>query len=287
MFQFRSSMAASAVTVALGLSLVAVAPAVAADQVPATKTAAKAAKKKTKKAAAPKTVTACVNNRTGTTKVLLGKKAKRKCPKGSTKMTWNVTGPKGADGKNGANGANGANGLPGANGGALAVRDAAGNRIGTFAGALSLGSPVPIVQVFGADGGLYTYFESGQLLPSGLLGGGSMSPLFYDPSCAGPAYLSSSPGSADLLSAFAGGTARIVYRYSTGSSFTNLGPARVWKFTTTTTIVPAVSPAAYQLDSSGVCAPVSSGDEPDPGDVMVALEAVQAPPDGVGRLVIG
>ena len=37
------------------------------------------AKKKTKKkAAAPKTVTACVNKRTGATKVLLGKKAKRK-----------------------------------------------------------------------------------------------------------------------------------------------------------------------------------------------------------------
>ncbi|MFA4927952.1 MAG: hypothetical protein WC558_05510 [Patulibacter sp.] len=301
MFELRSALTASAVSVALGLSLVAAAPATA--QAPTAKAPAgqqQAAKKKTKKkstrknsSTTAKTVTACVDNRTGATKVLLGKKAKRKCPKGSTRMTWNVAG---RDGKNGTgtNGANGANGLPGlpgapgANGEGVLVRDAAGNRLGRYVGGidLSIGSPpYPLVQVLAADGGIYSYLESGHLF-GGSFGsvGVPFSPFFYDAACAGPAYMSSDASNASFMALFAGGAARIVHRYATGPSLDSLAPARVWKLTTTTSVVSAGFPPVYALDGFGVCAAASS---PAVGSVMFALESVPAPPDGVGRLVIG
>jgi hypothetical protein len=124
MLEVRSAVVADAITVAVGLSIAA-APAPAAGTVtPATSATAKkastkekATKKSSKKqAAAPKTVTACVNERSGTTKVLLGAKAKKKCAKGWTKMTWNVAGPAGRNGVNGVNGTNGASGAVAASG---------------------------------------------------------------------------------------------------------------------------------------------------------------------------
>lgn len=304
MLQFRSKMTASAVAVALGLSLVAVAPAVAADKAPAAKTAAKAVKKKatkkkTKKAAAPRTVTACVNNKSGATKVLLGKKAKRKCAKGWTKMTWNVAGPQGAAGKNGVNGVNGVNGGPGANGahganGAVSVRDATGKRIGGFGGYSSLMGTFSLLQVIADDGGVYTYLDSvGKLFPIlGLSSGGS--PLFLDAGCAGQAYFPSGSMMGSGASELLGGSFRFAYRPFLGMSLLDLGPTRAWKLTTSVFVVPAVVPPVYQLGPTGGCGEIV--DNPatptseipiGPSDALLKLDPAIAPPDGVGPLTIG
>ncbi len=291
MLELRSPLVASAVTAAVGLSLTVAAPAIAADKASsATAKAAvkaKAAKKKTtkKKAAAPKTVTACVNKKSGATKVLLGSKAKRKCAKGWTKMTWNVAGTAGKNGAAGAAGTTGAAGAKGADGAALLVRDQAGNRMGFFAGASAFPVPFPIVQVLAADGGIYTYLESGQLLPSGTFGA-SPSPLFTDPGCAGPAFMTTPPSGAIMMSVFAGGPTRIVFRSMAGPSFESMSAARAWKFTTSISTL-AVVPTAYQPDVAGSCLPVSPVELPAVGDVKIDLQEIPAPPDGVGRLVIG
>src|SRR5262245_28710432 len=82
------------------------------------------------------TITACVKKKTGAVTILSKKKAKKKCPKGSTKMTWSIAGKPGKNGKNGTNGANGSAGAPGSNGTngtngtnspPFTVRDGAGN----------------------------------------------------------------------------------------------------------------------------------------------------------------
>lgn len=285
MIEIRSRLAAAVVTATVGLSLAAIAPANASgpQAAGATHRAAAAKKKTAKKKPAVKTVTACVNKKSGATKVLLGSKAKRKCAKGWTKMTWNVSGKNGANGKNGTNGTNGTNG---ANAAALAVRDAAGNRLGLFAGMLTLGAPLPIVQVLSDDGGLYLYLESGQVAPLGMLGSsGSM--LFADSACAGPAYMATDAAQWDaFLSIFVGGSLRITYRATPGPSLLNMGPTRAWKLSNITSVVPAVEPDLYQLDNVGTCAPAAPSAVV-PGELLVALEAVEAPRDGVGRLTIG
>lgn len=280
------TLSATTVAVTLGLSLVAVAPATAAK-----KKAPAAAK-----TPATKTVTACVNKKSGTTKVLLGKKAKKKCAKGWTKMTWNVGGTNGSNGTNGINGANGINGtngaagVTGANGEQIAVHDEAGNRIGTFAGMGVVGVPIPIVQVLGDDGGLYPYLESGQYLPMFSALGSTSAPYFRDAACAGTAYISSEASSWNgLLSKFVGGSLRFGFRASTGPGLDLLGPARVWKLTTTTSVLPGPVPTLYTLGFGGACTTVDPADptSPDPGYLLVTLESVPAPPDGVGRLTIG
>lgn len=296
MLEMRSSLAASAVTVAVGLSIAVAGPAVAAGPATGKSAAAKkaavkkkAAKKATKKAA-PKTVTACVNKKSGATKVLLGVKAKKKCAKGWTKMTWNVAGPAG---KNGANGANGATGATGPNGAPLAVRDSTGKRIGGFGGYLMVGIPLPLVQVIADDGGVYTYLDStGQLIPlSSLSGGGS--PLFLDAACAGTAYMSMGSGPSPVLEPMVGGSSRFAYRAVTGASMLDLGPTRAWKLTKATTVVPPAAPTFYELTTTGACTAVIDDpgtpydDRPQPGDHLEQLAAVVAPPDGVGPLTIG
>lgn len=280
MSRFRSSVPATAVAVTLGLSLVAVAPASAAK-----KKAPAAAK-----APAAKTVTACVNKKSGATKVLLGKKAKKKCAKGWTRMTWNVSGTNGTNGVNGVNGTNGINGVNGTNGQPLSVRDAAGNRIGLFAGLGMGGIPIPIVQVLGSDGGLYPYLETGQYLPMFSAFGSTSSPYFRDAACAGTAYMSSETSSWNgLLSKFVGGSLRFGFRASTGPGLDLLGPARVWKLTATTSVLPGPVPTLYTLNFAGACTAADPADPsyPDPGYLLVTLESVPAPPDGVGRLTIG
>lgn len=299
MLEQRSTLAASAITAAVGLSIAVATPAVAAGTGTAKPAAAKkaaskkkAAKKSTKKkAAAPKTVTACVNRKSGATKVLLGAKAKKKCAKGWTKMTWNVAGPAGKNGANGANGAPGAAGVNGTNGanGSVSVRDSTGKRIGGFGGYFGLGLSLALIQVIADDGGVYTYLDStGQLLPLATMGGGG-SPLFKDAACAGPAYIPAAGASLFGVSGLAGGSARFAYRPVTGSSLTDLGPTRAWKLTTTLSVVPGVVPTFYELDMVGGCAPFvpEPGGEIEAGDYLVQLAPAIAPPDGVGPLTVG
>lgn len=291
MFELRSALAASAVTAAVGLAIVA-APATAAgtatSATSATAKKASAKKKSTKKQpAAPKAVTACVNKKSGATKVLLGSKAKRKCAKGWTRMTWNIAGQAGKNGTNGANGANGVNGVNGANGanGSVSVRDSTGQRIGGFGGYFALGLSVSLLQVIADDGGVYPYLDStGTMFPLTTIGGGG-SPLFRDAACAGPAY-----APADALSLFgpsgmAGGSARLAYRPMTGMSLLDLGPARAWKTTSSLFVVPGGSPAFYALDPVGGCDVLD--DAPDSGDYLVQLAPAIVPPDGVGPLTVG
>jgi len=240
----------------------------------------------------PTTVTACVKNKTGATTVLLGSKAKKKCPKGSTKVTWNIAGKNGANGvngKNGVNGINGTNGASGSNGQPLGVRDATGKSLGLFAGFASLG--LPIYQVL-VDGGLYYYLPSGQLFPVPLLLGlssSSYSPLFLDAACAGTAYAAAPDAdSATFLQSFLGGAARFVFRTGAGSSGPlptttfDLGPASAWKLTTTHS--PATAAATWTLDdTTGACEASGSTFTGE----LIALASVPAPPDGVGPLSVG
>lgn len=298
MLEMRSSLVASALTAAVGLSIAVATPAAAAGSATAKPAAKKAPKKQGGKKALPKqaaakTVTACVSKKSGATKVLLGSKAKKKCAKGWSKMTWNVAGPAGANGASGANGANGAPGAAGAkgaDGGALLVRDAASNRIGRYAGVPASSALFPLVQVLGDDGGIYTYLESGQLAPSALtaVGGGgglaAVQPQFTNSACAGSGVLFAPAASEALLSLFVGGTTRIVHRTLVGPRITDMSPARVWKLSTTITTITVAPPAVYELDPAGVCAPTAA---PAAGYVAVTLDAIPAPPDGVGRLVIG
>jgi hypothetical protein len=237
------------------------------------------------------TITACVKNKTGAVKILTAAQAKRRCAKGSTKLSWNVTGRPGAAGRNGANGTNGTNGTSGATGangatGApgplLQVRDSVGS-LGAFAGAVSAGG-VPVYSVLAPDGGLYTYLPSGQVVPFNASGGFTPSPLFSDSLCSGTGFVNLGTGfPPSLIDAYFGGAARVVFRSSgAGSTF---GPTRAWKFTSTTLTTPA-SPSFYELDlSTGACQAAST--QPTAGNTLIALAAVTPPRDGIGALTIG
>lgn len=265
MLRTRSSLVAAAVAAGLGLSLTTAATAGAAKKKP------------------PATVTACVNAKSGATKVLLGKKATKKCAKGWKKVTWNVAGTKGKTGLNGKDGVNGANGKDGTNAPPIQVRDATGRSLGSLVSSFPMSVLVPIFFVLTPDGGIYAYAESGQVVPIG-----TESPSFLDAACSGPAYLTT-PADVwnGMMSKFVGGTARVVYRAASGSSLLDMGPARVWKLTSTTSVVPSPAQSLYELDSRGVCRAVAPGDLPAPGDLLVSLESIPAPPDGVGSLRLG
>jgi hypothetical protein len=257
---------------------------------------AQAAKPK-KPSAAKKatTVTACVNKKTGAVKVLLGSKAKKKCPRGSTKVQWSTAGRNGTNGKsglNGVNGVNGINGIDGVNGpggSPLNVRDANGKAIGTFIDYGTLG--LPIYQVL-VDGGLYSYLATGQLMPPFTLTGSSASPAFLDGTCSGTAYQLTfgDPGVAGLSAQLLGGPMRFVFRTTPEgdetsplpTGFDGLGPASAWKATTTTRSLTDAN--VWALDSvTGAC---TKADDTYTGG-LVALTPVPAPADAVGPLSIG
>ena len=252
-----------AVTTAVALSVTAVAASGAQAATTRTKTSATAAT----------TITVCVKTKTGAIKVLSAKQAKKKCAKGYKKLTWNAQGPAGKNGTNGTNGTNGANGL---NGGSLKVHDSAGNFIGAFAG---LGeAPNGLFNtytVLGADGGLYNYLPSGQLVSN------SVPLVFSDSACTGPAYIAIEDSFSPLLLAMAGSPFRFVVRPVNEQLFT-FGPARAWKVTTDRSVVPRIPPTYYQLSALGCGVPV----QPNPGEILFALREVPAPPDGVGVLKI-
>lgn len=153
------------------------------------------------------------------------------------------------------------------------VLNADGSVLGTFAGTFAQ-SPIAIMQVL-IDGGLYTYYGSGQLIP---LGG--QSPSFKTATCDDKAYLEVDQDSFDvLISKLAGGPSRVVFRET--DSF-NLGPISAWQFTTSSEQVAGQD--LWELDSDGTCDPTSSS--PYTG-VLAELESVPAPPDGTGPLTIG
>lgn len=254
-----------AATAAVALSVTAVAASGAQAATTRTKTSATAAT----------TITICVKTKTGTVKVLSAKQAKKKCAKGYKKLTWNAQGPAGKNGTNGT-GTNGTNGTNGLNGGSLKVHDSAGNLIGAFAGQGQAPNALfTTYTVLGADGGLYNYLPSGQLMPN------FVPLMFRDSACTGPAYISADASISPVLLTMAGSALRVVVRSINEQSLT-FGPARAWKITTDWSVVPGNPPTYYQLTELGCAAA-----QPRPGDALFALRDVPAPPDGVGLLTIG
>lgn len=260
----RPSLALAGIAAALSLSLVAVGPAQAATS----------------------KVTACVNKQTGATKVLLGKKAKKKCAKGWTKVTWNTKGTSGKNGTNGATGpggATGATGAAGANGASapiLNVHNADGSVLGALAGVFPLSDTTPIVFVL-VQGGIYTYLMSGPLYPPT-----SSSPVFLDNTCSGTAYTTVATMTYPILvGPLVGGPSRIAFRSSSlvGSNLV-FGATRAWSYTAGHSTIPGPPPPAYQLSYTGACA--SAPAVLKAGDQLVTLQSVPAPPDGVGPLTI-
>lgn len=253
----RSRRLLTAVAVATGVALVPVATAQAASS----------------------TITACVKTRTGAVKVLPVKKVKSKCSKGWKKVTWNLAGKPGKNGTNGTNGANGAPGAPGATGPAgpqLNVKGADGAVVGKFVGYYFTGS-LPILQVE-YQGGLYIYYPSGQLFPSGSFGGPTVS--FKTPDCSGTAYFQGGGIPPGLLTSLVGSAWRFVNRTIT-PPFT-FGPATAWKLTATTENI-AVATQLKMRDTSGAC--INDG-APFTG-TLITLAETPAPPDGVGPLTVG
>jgi hypothetical protein len=250
----------------------------------------------TASAASSTTITACVKTRTGVFKILTAKQAKKKCPKGSKKVTWSVKGKNGKNGTNGKNGASGKNGTDGASGAAGAssvvpVHDSAGNLLGQYAGTVAPAFAIAIARtvynVLGPDGGLYQYYADGRLVPSVL--SFEATPLFRDSACAGTAYLTSGqPG--DALLSGVSDASRWVYRPidSADPSTPQFGPARAWKFTGATMTVPPMAGTFYVQDPSGVCiAADDAAVAAFAGATLPVLKSVPAPPDGVGTIVVG
>ena len=155
------------------------------------------------------------------------------------------------------------------------VLNADGSVLGEYAGSVPLGGPLAVFEVL-IDGGLYTYYGSGQLIP---LSGSS--PSFKDNACTGPAYIETEQAIFDIIfSKLAGGPSRVVYRVASGPA--TLGPISAWQYTTGSEEV--VAQNLWELDGGGSCVP--TGSSPYTG-LLGELESVPAPPDGVGPLKIG
>ncbi len=140
------------------------------------------------------TLTACVNNKTGAMKMVFGNKAKRKCPKGSKKVTW-----------------------PNESG--LSVFDANGKRVGRLLGVSQFG-PYTLLQVL-RSGGSYTYSSGGPLFPSVDPNTGFAAVTFKTADCSGKAYVASGgvqpPFIQDLLKKSFLGDYRLIFRTFQGS----------------------------------------------------------------------
>lgn len=218
------------------------------------------------------TITACVKSKTGDVRIRSGPAAKRKCPKGWTKVRWNTTGAAGKQGIPGI-GTPGAQGLQGLPGPAINVKDASGAIVGQFTGSLLTGFPVFSVL---REGGLYVYLGSGQLFPFGAR------PSFKTTDCSGAAFLRFNALGAFTPATFlllTGGHYRVVFRTNAAGV---LGPASAWKARGTTEAVVAMQ--LYQRDpTTGACAAEAAAYTGD----LEPLDSVTAPPDFTGPLTIG
>lgn len=196
-------------------------------------------------------MTACVNKKTGTMKMVFGKKAKKKCPKGYKKVTWNSQGPAGPN---------------------LSVFDSNDQRVGRFVGVTTVGSELPIFQVV-REGGIYNYLGSGTLLPADFLGGGI--PFAYTTAdCSGEPYLAAggAPGQwyIDFLGKSLAGMNRLVVRSFDQSGF---GVPTAWVGNETSEVTSGGGIPIYGIDSNGTCA------LGDPGfvGVLFGLDEVSVP----------
>lgn len=194
-------------------------------------------------------LTACVNKKTGEMKIRFGNKAKKKCPKGYRKVTWNDSST---------------STLP-------SVYAADGTRIGSFLGSLPFFfGPGPNFSVL-RNGGQYVYGSGdGALIPLG-------SPDFTDAACSGPAFLglsSATPVPAGVIARYMkslAGTTRIVFRTQDASGL--LGVPRAWTGDRTSQTVGAAI-ATYDLNSeTGAC----ELDDPAFTGALLGLRSVTLP----------
>ncbi len=197
------------------------------------------------------TYKACVKKSTGEMRFL----SKKKCKKGWKKITWKKDGPRGDSGPDGAVGPANSFGM---------VVDGNGVEVGR-----SLGVYAPAIAVFSVliDGGQYSFYGSGLLLPS------YSSPYFDNASCAGTGYLSVS----DLETmnpALKLTQLRLVYRAGSGSS---IGPSRAFKLAGTSRGV--LNTVLWRLDTGGTCQAV-----PPYSGYLLELTEIPAPPDRPGPL---
>ncbi len=201
-------------------------------------------------------LTACVKKKTGAMRLVSGKKAKKKCPRGWRKVTWQKD--KGQSG--------------------LQVVSADGKVVGKLVGTAGDGVTLNALNVL-RNGGIYTYLGGGQLSPITSM---AALPSFKTADCSGQAYLGLSgslpPAALDFYKGILGGTFRMVFRTF---SPLGLGPASAWKFQGVVEDV-TVGIQLYQLQTDGTCAP---GDPSFTG-TLFQFDSEPAPPDFKGPLRI-
>ena len=177
-------------------------------------------------------LTACVNKKTGAVKMVFGNKAKKKCPKGYKKVTW--------DSQSGSK---------------LSVYGADGKRVGRFLGILP--DELPIFQVE-RNGGIYSYLSGGILFPSNATSGLNVS--FKTADCSGDAYIPAGGGFPqwylDFITDSLAGMNRIVFR-SVGQF--GFGVPRAWVGNLTFEEVPIATNLFKLDDTTGACVPGEQG----------------------------
>lgn len=196
-------------------------------------------------------MTACVNKKTGAMKMVFGNQAKKKCPKGYKKVTWNSQGPAGPN---------------------LSVYDSNDQRVGRFLGIQTLGFEVPLFQV-AREGGIYSYLGSGTLLPSNALGG--QYPVSYKTNdCTGDPYVPQAGVPPqfylDFLTKSLAGMNRIVFRTIEAAGF---GVPKAWVGNETYEMTPAAGIPLYEIDPSGACV----SEDPAFAGILLGLDEVSIP----------
>ncbi len=201
-------------------------------------------------------LTACVNKKTGAMRLVSGKKAKKKCPKGWRKVTWEKD-----KGRNG-----------------LQVVSADGKVVGILVGMSPIGTGVNAYTVL-RNGGIYSFLGGGQLYPTSAMGS---LPEFKTADCSGPAYIGLDgavpAGTLDFYKGLFGGPFRLIFRTL---SPLGLGPASSWKFQGVTEDV-LVDIPLYELQSDGTCDP----SDPTFTGTLFQFDSEAAPPDFKGPLKI-
>jgi hypothetical protein len=198
---------------------------------------------------------ACVNNKTGDMRLVSGKKAKKKCPKGWRKVRWEQV--KGNLG--------------------YRAYSADGKLVGKVVGVTPIPGGLTTLSIL-RNGGRYDYTFGGFLFPAAGISGLSLS--FTTPDCSGPAYAplggSPTPEYEALIRSQISGSFRVTARTITPFGF---GPSKAWKFNGASQNV-AVPTDLYEEGTDGTCTVQTPGYT----GTLLEFSSVPAPPDFKGPL---